>query len=122
MDSWSLGAILFVLLAGRNLFKEPPAPDAAADEEDAGEPPPPRQPTELEQLLLGAIDADDLSPEARDLILCLCRVNPQHRLTVFGALQHAYVLGCALAETPHPDTLSHAELLRRYRAGVSARR
>ena len=115
-DSWALGAILFVLLTGRNLFV--PAPiDRIGCCLRCGKIP--DTPGELQQLMLGAVDLDPaLPPEACDLVLSLCRVNPAHRLSVWGALAHPFVLGLRLGEVPHPDALPEAELRRLARPGA----
>jgi hypothetical protein len=67
-------------------------------------------PSELLQLLLGKVEflEDDwrgVSVEARDLILCLCRVRPEHRLTPAQALRHAWLMQLPLEGCIHPDEL-----------------
>jgi serine/threonine protein kinase len=54
-------------------------------------------PSELQQLLLCRVEFspevwEDISEDARDLILRLCRVNPEQRLTPKQALQHPWML------------------------------
>jgi serine/threonine protein kinase len=54
-------------------------------------------PSELQQLLLCKVEFspdvwEDVSIEARDLILRLCRVNPEQRLKPSEALKHPWIL------------------------------
>lgn len=75
-DMWSLGILLYVILAGELPF-------------DTG--------TLSQQILSANISFDTplwraISPEAKDLISHLVMVDPSQRLTVEQALQHPWIV------------------------------
>ena len=98
-DSYSLGAMLFVLLSGRHLRSD------SVQEDDHH-----RRVSGLEQAVLGSTLFEDdpwlyVSNEARDLVIALVNPDPELRLTTAQALSHPWVLNRFMGEVPPPESM-----------------
>jgi calcium-dependent protein kinase len=113
VDMWALGVVVYIMLCGCNPFN----PYGVASDAQI-----------LSSIAAGKVDTSNpvwrhLSPACRDLMLRLMAVDPAHRLTAEGALQHPWLTGAAPAATlpeVHRQRLMGYQALGRLRVAVHA--
>jgi calcium/calmodulin-dependent protein kinase (CaM kinase) II/calcium/calmodulin-dependent protein kinase I len=88
-DIWSLGVIVYVLLAGRFPFNEQAVNQCS--------------PGDLEDIAKKHISQLAVSAEAKDLLGRMLTANPANRITAAGALQHGWVASMGDEELANYD-------------------
>jgi aurora kinase len=93
LDMWEMGVLLYEMLVGRSPFGAS------------------KQETTCRNILQVSIKfPDNIDPDAKDLVLKLCRLRPQERLTAGQAMEHPFVAKyfdrpAAADETEAPESL-----------------
>ncbi|KAL0271568.1 UNVERIFIED_CONTAM: hypothetical protein PYX00_008624 [Menopon gallinae] len=98
-DLWGLGVIMFIMLCGYEPFWDEDGEAATCENIIQGD--------------LSALNWDDVSDSARDLVTKLLSVDPANRPTADEALNHPWTLGISTSSVPRDNMIKG---LREYNA------
>jgi serine/threonine protein kinase len=94
LDMWEMGVLLYEMIVGKPAF-------AGATQEK----------TRKRVLRCDLRFSADMDPDAEDCIQCLCKINPEERLTATQAKEHAFVVKYHLDPAAQARLLADVKLL-----------